>query len=249
VSERLRSLVFGGSGALGRAVVHTLSAEGGRTAFTYHTGRAVAEEMQKQIPDVTALQADLTRVDQVEQAVDDAVAALGGIDAFIHCAAVGLTPGDPVPPGRHQRLDEVSPAGWEQLMAVNVKSAFFACRRLTPHLRRAGGGSIVLVGSVDGVKPLPSPVPYAASKGALTAMVQTMAKELGKDGVRVNLVAPGVLEAGLSRALPKALLNDYLRHCGLQRLGRLTEVASLIAWLACHNTYITGQTLVVDGAL
>jgi NAD(P)-dependent dehydrogenase (short-subunit alcohol dehydrogenase family) len=117
------------------------------------------------------------------------------------------------------------------------------------HLRRSGGGNIVLIGSIDGVKPVPAPVHYSASKGALVGMTHAMAKELGRDGIRVNLVAPGILEAGLSRTLAQQLRDDYVKHCGLRRVGRLDEVARLVAWLARHNTYVTGQTIVVDGAL
>jgi NAD(P)-dependent dehydrogenase (short-subunit alcohol dehydrogenase family) len=80
-------------------------------------------------------------------------------------------------------------------------------------------------------------------------MAQSLAKELGKDGVRVNVVAPGILEGGLARTLPKALLDEYVRHCGLKRLGRPAEAANVIAWLARHNTYVTAQTVLVDGAL
>ena len=77
----------------------------------------------------------------------------------------------------------------------------------------------------------------------------SMAKELGEWNVRVNLVAPGVMEGGLSRTLPKNLLDEYKKHCGLRRLGRLQEIADLMAWLATENTYVTGQTIVVDGGL
>ena len=107
----------------------------------------------------------------------------------------------------------------------------------------------MLLGSIDGVKPAPSPVHYAASKAALSGMVKAMAKELGPYNIRVNTVAPGVLDGGLSRVLPDDLRREYLKHCGLKRLGRLEEVASLVAWLAAENTLVTGQTIVVDGAL
>jgi NAD(P)-dependent dehydrogenase (short-subunit alcohol dehydrogenase family) len=134
-------------------------------------------------------------------------------------------------------------------MAVNVKSTFFACREVVEVMRRGGGGNVLLIGSVDGLKRVPAPVHYAATKGALGAMVRAMAKEVGTDGIRVNLVAPGVLEGGLSRTLPPSLRADYLRHCGLRRLGTMDEVARLVAWLALENTYLSGQTLAVDGAL
>jgi NAD(P)-dependent dehydrogenase (short-subunit alcohol dehydrogenase family) len=80
-------------------------------------------------------------------------------------------------------------------------------------------------------------------------MTAAMAKELGKDGIRVNLVAPGILESGMSHVLPENLRQEYLKHCGLRRYGRQAEIAAWAAWLALHNTYVTGQTILVDGAL
>jgi len=241
--------VFGGSGALGRVVCRLLADGGARLVFTYHSGERVAAELAARLPDARALPVDLTSVAAVERAVDEAVATLGRLDAFVHCAAVGVAPGDQVPAGGQQRLEDVGEAAWDHLHAVNLKSAFFACRRLAGPMRRGGGGNVVLLGSIDGLKPLPAPVHYAASKAALAGLTQAMAKELGKDNIRVNLVAPGILEAGLSRTLPPRLLEDYVRHCGAKRVGKLAEVAQVVAWLACHNTYVTGQTIVVDGAL
>src|SRR5207244_3093199 len=100
--------------------------------------------------------------------------------------------------------------------SVNVKGTFFACRQVARHMRRLRRGNLVLLGSIDGVKPVPAPVHYSASKGALVAMTHAMAKELGPDGICVNLVAPGILEAGLSRTLPPQLREDYIKHCGLR---------------------------------
>jgi NAD(P)-dependent dehydrogenase (short-subunit alcohol dehydrogenase family) len=248
VQQAHRSLVIGGSGTLGRAVCRALGDKGSRVALTYHTGAAIAEDLVKVIPGARAWPLDLTATAAIDDTVRAAAQALGGLDALVHCAALGVTPGDPVPPNAHQRMKDIHEPGWDALMAVNVKSAFFACRSAAPYLRREGG-NIVLVGSVDGVKPVPTPVPYSASKAALVGMAQAMAKELGKDNVRVNVVAPGILQDGLSRTIPAGLREEYLKHCGLKRLGRPDEVANVIAWLALYNTYVTGQTLLLDGGL
>ncbi len=249
MTDTHRALVLGGSGYLGRVVCATLAAQGSRVGLTYYTGRAAADELVARLPGARAFALDLASVGDVLRGVEAAAESLGGLDALVHCAAVGLTPGDPLGDCPRQRLEDVSADGWDALMAVNLRSAFFACRAAMPFLRRAGGGNVVLVGSIDGLKPVPSPIPYCASKAALVGMAQALAKELGKDKVRVNVVAPGILDGGLSRALPKPLRDEYLRHCGLKRLARADEVANLVAWLARHNTYVTAQAVIVDGAL
>jgi NAD(P)-dependent dehydrogenase (short-subunit alcohol dehydrogenase family) len=243
-----RCLVLGGSGALGRVVCETVLAQGGRLALTYHSREAVARELQSRWPGVVALPLDLRSLPAVERVVDEAATALGGLDAFVQCAGVAVTTTRDGRPASHPRMAEIDEAAWDAMLDVNAKSTFFAVRRVVEWMRD-GGGNIVLVGSVDGVKPVPAPVHYAASKGTLGGMVAAMAKEVGELRIRVNLVAPGILEDGISKALEDRLMKEYLKHCGMRRLGRLAEIASLVAWLVRHNTYVTGQTILVDGAL
>jgi NAD(P)-dependent dehydrogenase (short-subunit alcohol dehydrogenase family) len=187
-------------------------------------------------------------VSAIDETLDEFANHFGRIDALINCAAVGVT-GAPDQSTLHQLMDDVAEEAWDTMLTVNTKASFFAVRRLSHLMRGRGIVNVVLLGSIDGVKPAPSPVHYAASKGALAGMVMAMGKELGPQGIRVNSVAPGVLEAGLSRQLPEELRREYLKHCGLRRLGRIEEVATVVAWLATENTFVTGQTMILDGAL
>ena len=133
------------------------------------------------------------------------------------------------------------------MQAINVRSAFVAARHLAGLMK---GGNLVLCGSMDGIKMVPAPVHHAAANGALAGMVQALAKELGPRGLCTNLVAAGILEGGVSRAVPDSLRKEYLKHCGLKRVGRFAEVAAaLVCFLALENTYVTGQTLLLDGGL
>jgi NAD(P)-dependent dehydrogenase (short-subunit alcohol dehydrogenase family) len=242
--EGARCLVLGGSGAVGQAICRTLVARGARVAFSYHRGAEAARQLAA-ATGAEGFALDLADPEALTPALDRQVERLGGVDAFIHAAALGST----VEPAQYDELGAIDRRGWERLMAVNVTSAFFACQHLMEPLCADGGGEVVLFGSVDGIKMVPAPVPYATTKAALRGMVQALAKALGKRGVRVNLVAPGVLEGGISRTLPDELRAQYLKHCGLKRVGRLEEVAALAAWLALENTYVTGQTLLLDGGL
>jgi NAD(P)-dependent dehydrogenase (short-subunit alcohol dehydrogenase family) len=243
-----RCLVFGGSGAVGSAVCRCLHEAGARLAFTYHSSASRAKALASELPGASALPLDVVSIPAVERLVDEVAAGFGGLDTFFQCAGVGLT----VPSTEaevHHTMEQVDEPAWDRMQDVNAKSTFFAVRRVAAHMRRAGGGNVVLIGSIDGVKPVPAPVHYAASKAALAGMTAVMAKELGKDGIRVNLVAPGILEGGMSRVLPEDLRQEYLKHCGLRRFGRMEEIAWWAAWLGLRNTYITGQTILVDGAL
>jgi NAD(P)-dependent dehydrogenase (short-subunit alcohol dehydrogenase family) len=240
-----RCLVLGGSGTLGRVVCATLAAQGARVGFTFHRSEAVARELASKLDGAAAERLDLTGMADVSRALDALASKLGGADALIHCAVVGST----TEKGSYEELEDLDEAGFDRLMAVNVKSAVFASRHFA---RMAGEGkprNIVLLGSIDGTKSVPAPIPYACSKAALSGLAQSLAKAAGKQGICVNVVAPGLLEAGASRSVPESLRKEYLKHSAMKRLGRLEEVAEVIAWLALENTYVTGQTILVDGGL
>ncbi len=237
-----RCIVLGGSGTVGQALCRELARQGAAVALSYHQGQQVARELEQSIGAHIA-QLDLTDDHASEPCVQALCDQLGGVDALIHCAAIGST----CTPARFDRVDDVTFDGFDRLMAINVKSAFIASRALRD--RFEGGGNIVLFGSVDGLKPVPSPAPYAVSKAALQGLTLSLSKAFGEKNIRVNLVTPGVLEEGASRTLPDHLREEYIKHCGLRRLGRVAEVTPLAAWMALENSYVTGQTLVVDGGL
>jgi NAD(P)-dependent dehydrogenase (short-subunit alcohol dehydrogenase family) len=232
-------IVLGGSGAVGREVCVALVNGGAQVGFTFHRNETNGI-------DALGKPLDVTDVAAIDRTLNEFFEEFGRIDALVNCAAVSGAGQSETPV--HHVMSEVDESTWDSMLDVNTKSSFFAVRRAAM-LMRGRGGNVVLLGSIDGVKPAPSPVHYAASKAALSGMAKAMAKELGPEGIRVNVVAPGVLEGGLSRVLPAELRNEYLKHCGMKRVGRIEEVASLVVWLATKNTFVTGQTIVLDGAL
>ena len=117
-------------------------------------------------------------------------------------------------------------------------------------MRGRGAGNVVLLGSIDGVKPAPSPVHYAASKGGARGHGEGDGQGAGAaEHPREHRRARRARGRPVARHCPDELRSEYLKHCGLKRFGRLEEVASLVAWLATENTLVTGQTMIVDGAL
>lgn len=237
-----RVLVTGGSGALGGRIVRELAKRGARVAFTYCDSSDAAMATREAAPGSSAHCVDLTRLDALGASLDAMAHELGGVDALVHAAALTSTVGR-----RHwDSLSDATPEGWDALFAVNVRSAFFAARHLVEHL---ANGNVVLVGSVDGVKALPAPIAYATSKAALSGLARVLAKELGPKNVRVNVLAPGLLEAGASEPVPAELRAEYVKHASLKRVGTLDEAARVIAAFALTNTYVTGQTISIDGGL
>ncbi len=244
-------MVLGGSGYVGSEVCRALALDGAKLVFTYFKGEGRAKELELNLPGSKSLRADLHRFDESSRVVEQAASLLGGLDVLVQCAG---TAGDPVLyRGRAgngvDKFLSIDEKGYIEMMELTVKGTFAAAQAASKIMRAQGGGQILIVGSMDGVKSVPAPIHYAAAKGALRAMTQALAKELGRYGIRVNMIAPGILDGGRGALLSEELLNDYKTHCALKRLGSAREVASVVAWFAARNTYVTGQSVLLDGGL
>jgi NAD(P)-dependent dehydrogenase (short-subunit alcohol dehydrogenase family) len=237
VRSGLRALVLGGSGAVGAEVVRGLSAAGVDTVLTFHRSAERAHEIADETG-ALALEVDL----RAPEAIAALVRSLdeGGAPSVLVCCAVVS----------HQKpLGELSLSDWDDAVAVNCRAPFLVCQALAPRFAAAGEGHVVLVGALDRAQSLPLPVHFAGTQGMLPSLAMALAKELGPSGVRVNAVALGVLDAGLSRDLPEKARADYLRLSALRRIGTVKEAARAIVWLAIHNRYMSGKVLAVNGGI
>jgi NAD(P)-dependent dehydrogenase (short-subunit alcohol dehydrogenase family) len=249
-NPRARCLVLGGTGYIGEAVVRTLHREGAEVAFTFHTQKEKARLLEQELARAFGMVVELGSFDTSHQVVREATGRLGGLDALIQCAGTG---GDPdfykIPPsGSNHRLFGIKQENLQKMWEVTVQSTLSACQEAVRSMEEKGG-NIVIVGSMDGMKPLPGPVHYSTVKGALRSLVESLAKEVGENGICVNQVAPGILEEGMARHVADEFLESYVKHCSLGRVGKSQEVAELVSWLALENTYVTAQSILVDGGL
>lgn len=230
-----RVIVVGASGSLGHAVVKELGARDARVGGTFRHGS---------IEGIPARKLDLLDVDAIESTLADLATELEGCDALVVCAtAISSSVTE-----QFDRLADIVPAKLVEMMTVNV-AAPILCARAFAAMNGSATRNVVMVGSIDGAKSVPTAVPYASSKGALMAAARGLAKELGPTGVLVNVVAPGLMDAGASRIVPAEVKREYLKHTAAKRFATPAEIARSIAWLALENTYVTGQTLIFDGGL
>lgn len=228
-----RALVLGGSGVVGRAVVRELAARGAEVVFTFHASEAAARSIEGETG------ARAVRVDLADASASSRVLSEHDVDVLVACAAIsGPT-----------RLTDAGDAELDRVLAINVRAPLIAARELAPRMAARGGGDIVLVGALDRMQSLPLPTAFAATQGAASAMAMALAKELGPSNIRVNLVALGPLEDGLSCMLDAKTRADYLALSALRRFGRPEEAAKAIAFLALENTYVSGKTWPVHGGI
>ena len=164
---------------------------------------------------------------RVDLAAAGAVRALPAADVVIHCAAI-------------------SSDDWQRSFAINVESAHELARAVAA---RGTPCSIVLVGGLDRAQSLPLPPIYAATQGALSALVMALGHELGPRGIRINMLSLGVLAGGISNQLASRRRKDYETFSALRRAGTADEAAKAIAWLALENTFIQGKVIPVNGGI
>lgn len=233
-----RALVLGGTGTVGRAVLAELERAQVPVTFTYHQAAERAAELAR-VDGWRALPLDLDDLDAVRSCIEELVQADQVPDVLINCAAVAGA----------VNIADVDDQLWTRTQRINCHAPFVICQRLAPHWRAAQGADVVLVGALDRVQSLPMPVAFAATQGMLSGLTMGLAKELGKDDIRVNMVALGLLGEGLSLQVSPDLYDDFHRFSALRRSGTAAEVARFITWLALHNRYMNGKVVPVNGGI
>jgi NAD(P)-dependent dehydrogenase (short-subunit alcohol dehydrogenase family) len=226
-------VVTGGGRGLGRAIVRALAEEGADVAFSYRESRRgafeEAEAVRRLGRRVFTGPADARVPGEVVAFIEEAAGELGGPDLLVNNVGVF----------RRVSLDEMSEEVLDEAFDVNVKATVMASRAAAPHMRRRGGGAIVNVASLGGLRPWPSHLAYCASKAALVMATRCLAIALAPR-IRVNAVAPGVLD-------PPGAEEAVKRRIPAGRFGTHAETVEAVLFLLAGAGYTTGEVLRVDG--
>ena len=224
-------IITGGSRGIGRAAVRAFCAQGDQVTFFYEKeeaqARAVADETGAR-----AIRCDVAD----EAAVNAAFSQLSGADILINNAGIA----------DYDLINVISPARWRRLFAVNVDGAFFCIRAALPHMLRQQSGCIINVSSMWGQVGASCEAAYSATKGAILALTKALAQELGTSGIRVNAVAPGVIQTDMCANVAPDVMEDLRQQTPIQRLGTPEDIAGAMVYLAGAE-FVTGQILPVNG--
>ena len=227
-------LVTGAAKRIGRAVALELARHGAKVAVHYWRSREQAAETAARCGGL-AFRADLARVDQIRQLFAEIAEAYGRLDGLVNNAA------------RYRAVDplEATEEDWDAIHDVNLKGTFFCCQQAAHLIRRAGGGRIINISSLGGLRPWSQHVPYCASKAGVVMLTRTLAKALAPE-ISVNSIAPGVIHFG------EDMPEDLVRLVGvtpMHRPGTGEDIAQAVLQLLTGPSFVTGQILAVDGGL
>ena len=247
--NRLRgkvAIVTGGNAGIGEAIAKAFAREGASVVIT---GRRQGEldrvinEIEKEQGKALAIAGSVTDESSVEETVRRTVQQFGRPDILVNNAGIG---------DFGKRLHEIDDTTWAQVLGVNLTGVFRMTRAVLPHMLEQRKGAIVNISSVASLLGLPALPAYAASKGAIDALSRALAVDYAKEGIRCNVVNPGLIDTPMAAPLMSnpEQLNPILSHYPIRRAGKPEEVASMVLYLASDEAaWVTGGTFAIDGGM
>lgn len=234
------AIITGGASGIGYATAKRFLAEGARVCVVDVNPRAEAITNELGNADrISAVVADVSYTEQAERAIGQAHARLGRLDVLVN--GVGIA-------GRSLPLWELTDDDWDTMMAVTLRSTFLCSRAAMRIMRGQRRAAIVNIASIAGKEGNPNASPYSAAKGAVIAFTKATAKEVAREGIRVNAVAPGLIRTPMNEQVSEQHLAYMLEKMPMGRIGEPEEVAALITFLASDEaSFTTGQVYDISG--
>lgn len=232
-------LITGGSRGIGAATVKEFTLRGYKAAFLYKEHIEQAQEVSR-TTGALGIQCDVSDWNQVQKAVKDARIFLGAPCFDVLVCNAGIS--------NEGTFTDMTIGEWEAMKSVNIDGYIYAIKEVLPKMISQKKGSIVTISSMWGQTGASYEVPYSVAKAAVIGLTKSLAKEIGPSGIRVNCVAPGVIDTDMCRMYPKEIIDELCNETPMERIGTPEEVAKAIFFLGSEeSSFITGQVLGVNG--
>ena len=242
--EGKTAIITGASRGIGKGIAQVFAIHGANVAFTYSSSASAAEELEKELIThgikAKGYQSDASSFEQAQQLADEVLKEFGSIDVLINNA--GIT--------KDNLLMRISEDDFDKVIEVNLKSVFNMTKAVQRTMLKQRKGSIINMSSVVGVKGNAGQTNYAASKAGILGFTKSVALELGSRNIRCNAIAPGFIETEMTAKLDENTVQGWRDSIPLKRGGTPEDVANACLFLASDmSSYVTGQTLNVDGGM
>ena len=233
-------IVTGGSRGIGRCLVQNLARDGHNVLLNYNKSEKQALKIQRDLQEegylVEVFKADVSKRKDVKSMVDFAIEKFGNIDVLINNAGIA----------KLQMFQDVTDDDWEEIINTNLKSAFYMSQAVLPTMIHKKSGLIINISSIWGQVGASCETVYSISKAGLDAMTKSLAKELGPSNIRVNSIAPGVIDTAMNSMLDEHIKNEIRNETPLGKIGRPIDIYKCVKWLI-EDEFTTGQVIPVNG--
>lgn len=229
-------VVTGGSRGIGAEIVKFLAKLDYKVVLNYNKSESYAQDVKKELNDVEIFKADVSKKEEANALIDFAIKKYGKIDVLINNAGIAQT----------KLFTEITDEDWKNIIDTNLNSAFYCSREAVKNMIHNKSGLIINISSIWGITGASCEVAYSTSKAAINGFTKALAKELGPSNIRVNAIAPGIINTAMNSYLSEDEIKNIKEEIPLEKIGDPVDIAKCVKWLIEDN-YTTGQIISING--
>lgn len=229
-------LITGASRGIGREIAIKLAKNGNRVIANYNKSEERANILKQENNNIEIYKADVSRREEVHKMVTDVIQKYGKIDVLINNAGIS----------EEKMFIDVTDADWNRMINVNLYSVFCVTQEVLPNMVAQKNGCIINISSIWGLVGASCESIYSVSKAGIDAITKSLAKELGPSGIRVNSIAPGIIDTDMNKNLNQQEMDQIKESIPLEKIGKAIDIAKCVEWLV-DDKYTTGQIISING--
>ena len=229
-------LVTGASRGIGKAIAQSLAKNENKVIANYNKSEEQAKLLEKEFNNIEIYRADVSKREEVHNMIQDIIGKYGRIDVLINNAGIS----------QEKMFSDVTDEDWNNMINTNLYSVFCTIQEVLPYMIAQKNGSIINISSIWGIVGASCESIYSVSKAGIDAITKSLAKELGPSGIRVNSIAPGIIDTDMNKNLSKQEIEDIKNEIPLEKIGRTVDIAKCVEWLI-NDEYTTGQNISING--
>lgn len=234
------AIVTGGSRGIGAAIVEMLVKEGCNVVINYNKSEEIVKRMKEEFTSkgysVETFKADVSKREEVKNLVEFTIRKFKNIDVLVNNAGISQT----------KLFTDITDEDWQNMIGTNLNSVFYMCREVAPNMIHNKKGCIINISSIWGITGASCEVHYSVAKAGVDALSKALAKELGPSGIRVNSIAPGIIDTDMNKYLSDKEVVEIEEEIPLGKVGKVQDIAKCAKWLI-EDEYTTGQVISING--